>query len=103
MAVKDASAQLKNDDSRAVLRGKPQDLGKIVIQRDESSTFRAGDCEDRLIVCPRQAFITSGDRIMAGAAEEFDTASADVFVKLELHATSSAAIGITRSRAASAP
>jgi hypothetical protein len=78
-------------------------LAKITIQCYERSAFAPAHFKKCLVCRPTQALIANGNDIVAGSADQIGRTPAKILVELKLHAAFSAGIGITRSRAASAP
>jgi len=74
-----------------------------MIQRDERAFFRCACLKQRFILCATQSLISDCRHVVAGRPQKLNTSLADVFIKLELHATFSVGTGMMRSRAASAP
>ena len=93
-------SNIQHNDSRAFLGRESRDLAEITIEGDESSRLSRANLEQPFVTDSVQMLIPYGHHIMSGCREKLQATAADVLVKLELHATG---IGMTRSRAASAP
>src|SRR5262245_61172440 len=96
-------SDFQDDYARTLFRSKAGHLTKIMIQRDENPLFFCADLEQPLIRRAAETLIANRRDVVTKSSEELQSASPDVFVKLELHIHSATGTGTICSRASSAP
>src|SRR5580698_7895275 len=93
----------QNYDTWPGCRRKADDMPEIVVERDERPRLVRADGEQCLVRRTAQSLIQYRHGIMAGGTQQIETATAQGFVQLELHASAVCGMGMTLSRVISAP
>lgn len=98
-----ARPRLQDDNSRPLLRRKPQDMTKIVIEGYECPPFGEAYREQIIVCGTSETLITNRLNVVSGTPQQFKAALAEILVQLEFHTASTRGIGMMRSRVISAP
>jgi hypothetical protein len=98
-----ARPRLQDDNSGALLRGKPQDMAKVVIERYERPPFRQAYREQIIVCGTGETLITNRLNVVSGSPQQLKAALTEILVQLEFHTASTRGIGMMRSRVISAP
>ncbi len=95
--------QLQHHSAMRALRRESEDVAEVVVECDQSTTFRLAGSKDDFVRLSPKAFIAYGGDIVASRAQEITPAPPDVLIHLESHAVRSVGTGTIRSRDISAP
>jgi len=95
--------EIENDDTGASFGREPRYVAEVAIKRNERSALRNAGLEHHGVGGPAKPLLQDAHHVMAVLPQEFDTASADVLIDLDIHSAGSTGTGMIRSRDASAP
>jgi hypothetical protein len=86
------------DRDSVMFRGwKPEGIGEVQIQRDDTAGIRTAAGGDLLIRGGAKVLLRHGAYVVPGCCEQVPAPHTEVFIELEFHATGSRATGTKRS------
>ncbi len=93
----------QHGDARIPGRRELEHVGEIEVERDQGPSLRAADLQQVLVCGGAQPLVQNRRNLVTCFPEEFDGASTEILVQLEIHAGRSSGISTKRFRLISAP